>query len=366
MPQRWIFPAFNAFVCALAGALTGYFVRNLFAGTVIGATAGAAIGLTLEAMLGRLGAGSWLYRRRVLLAVVLEIPFAMFVAGPYAYVREQVQPHPRAVCCQTPLDYGAVSYENVRIQTPDGISLAGWFVPPRERPGALIILLHGAGGDRRGAPWHARQLIAAGYGILSYDQRGLGESSGETISLGWQYRGDLMAVVRYVQRRAEVDPRRIAALGLSRGAHIALNSAYEHPDCFAGLWLDGMGSQRLDDYPEPRDGVEKFEMALNASILKMAEVQLGEPLPPAFTRMLPELDHLPMALVSAGRDDYERRINAKYQRVRGANEELWLIDEAWHTGGPSVVPDEYRQRMLRFFERVFDTPAGECGEAAGS
>lgn len=358
--RQWAFPAFNGFICALQGALIGLFVGRVAICVLIGLAAGWAIGLGVE-LLFRRSMERWAYRRRALLAALAEMAFAMFIGGPYAYVWVAIQPHPHAVCCETPIDYGASSYENIRIETPDGISLAAWFVPPKERPGAVAVLLHGAGGDRGGAGWHARQLIAAGYGILSYDQRGLGESSGRNVSLGWQYRGDLMSVVRYAQTRPEVDPKRVAAVGLSRGAHIALNAAYLQPDCFAGLWLDGMGSQRLEDYPEPRDGIEKFELVLNAMILKMAEIQLGELLPPAFGQILPELDHTPMMLVSAGLDDYENRMSKYYARVHGSNEEIWLIENAWHTGGPAVVPDEYRRRMLAFFQAAFDKPAGVCG-----
>ena len=146
---------------------------------------GFGLGLLGELLLGRLGLSHWLYRRRVLLAVLLEIPLAVFLAGPYAYAIVETRPNHHPICCVTPLDYGATEYEDVEIQTADGITLAGWFVPPREKPGPVIVLLHGARGDRRGVAWHARQLIDADYGLLLYDQRALGESTGETVSLGW-------------------------------------------------------------------------------------------------------------------------------------------------------------------------------------
>jgi len=44
-------------------------------------------------------------------------------------------------------------------------------------------------------------------------------------------------------------------------------------------------------------------------------------------------------------DDFE-----KYRSVVGPNGQVWLIDGAWHMGGPAVSPDEYRRRMVAFFD----------------
>ena len=39
-----------------------------------------------------------------------------------------------------------MAYENVRLRTGDGVSLAGWYVPSVNR--AAVVLLHGAGSTR--------------------------------------------------------------------------------------------------------------------------------------------------------------------------------------------------------------------------
>jgi len=54
--------------------------------------------------------------------------------------------------------------------------------------------------------------------------------------------------------------------------------------------------------------------------------------------------------VTGGRDDFERRVSQKYRSVVGPNGQVWLIDGAWHMGGPAVSPDEYRRRMVAFFD----------------
>ncbi len=361
MNKRLLFPVFNGLACALMGALVGYLIGRMAVGAAAGAVFGILAAAALEMALGGRSRATWLYRRRALLLALVEIPFAMFVAGPYAYVAVQLEPRHYQVCCETPIDYGAARYQDVQFEAPDGMILQGWFVPPRQEPGAVVVLLPGAGGDRRGTAWHAGELIAAGYGVLMYDPRGIGESGGDAITLGWEHRGDLLAAAVFLQSVPGVDDERIAVLGLSRGAHIAVNAAYLQPDCFAALWLDGLGVQRLGDYPKPGDGAEGFERALNAAVLAMSELETGEPLPPAFGQMLTEMDEPPMMLVASGLQDFEHRTHEGYAKLHGPSQTMWLIEDAGHLGGPDVVPDEYRQSMLQFFEEAFKKPAGECG-----
>jgi hypothetical protein len=159
MRQRLSFPLFNASICALLGTLVGYYLGKPAVSILVGGCLGLLFGFFLEWGFGRFGHNNWFYKRRVLLALLIEIPLAVFVFGPYAYAINQTRANHHAICCETPLDYGAHSYETVRIQTLDGITLTGWYVPSAESPGAVIILLHGAHGDRRGTTDHARQFI---------------------------------------------------------------------------------------------------------------------------------------------------------------------------------------------------------------
>lgn len=309
-----------------------------------------SLGLAAELLFGRLGMAHWLYRRRVLLVTLLEMPIFVFLIGPYAYVIVEMQPNQHPICCETPLDFGAEQYEEISIRTSDGITLAGWYVPPQEMAGAVVVLLHGADSDRLGTAWHARQLIQAGYGVLLYDQRALGESTGETVSFGWLDGPDLLAVIDHLADRPEVETGRIGVVGLSGGGHIALNAAYLDPDRMSALWLDGIQAQRIDDFPTAESVGERFATLINGLILKMAELHLGRPAPPAFVEILAELDRPPMVIVVGGLQDFEYRVGKKYERVVGDDAQVWLIEDAWHLGGPAVIPDDYSQRMLDFFE----------------
>jgi len=349
LKSRFFFPFFNACLCTIFGLAVGYYISRPLISTLVGALAGLLLGAVVEFLLGVAGRDGWLYRRRALLLALLEMPLATFVAAPYAYGYLDLQPFPHEVCCETPLDYSASQYENVSIQTPDGITLAGWFVPPQETPGAVIVLLHGGYSDRRATSWHARQLIQAGDGVLLYDQRAVGESTGDTLSYGWLDAPDLLAVFDYLKSRPEVDPERIGAVGLSRGAQITLYAAYLDSSSMSALWLDGLGAQRMEDFPAALSAGERFATFINACMLKMAELQLGQSAPPSFTVILSGLEQPPVTLVAAGLHDFERRANEQYAALLHENAEMWFIANAGHLGGPDVIPDEYSQRMLAFF-----------------
>ena len=69
----------------------------------------------------------------------------------------------------------------------------------------------------------ADALADAGFIVLRYDKRGVGQSGGreEAATLG-DYAGDVRAAVRFLERRKDLDPKRIAVLGYGEGGPVAM------------------------------------------------------------------------------------------------------------------------------------------------
>jgi pimeloyl-ACP methyl ester carboxylesterase len=97
-----------------------------------------------------------------------------------------------------------------------------------------VILLAGSGvGDRdgviQGVPTLAQlagAMANAGFLAVRYDKRGFGQSGGRSESATIQdYAEDVRAVVRWLQQRKDVDPKRIAVVGHSEGAWVGLLAA---------------------------------------------------------------------------------------------------------------------------------------------
>ncbi|GAC1623107.1 MAG: hypothetical protein NVS9B10_07810 [Nevskia sp.] len=116
----------------------------------------------------------------------------------------------------------------------EGVMLAGTITRPLHvKKGArlpAVVLIHGTGRADRDEtianhkPFRtlAEALTAAGYAVLRYDKRGVGESGGsiETITMRDLTR-DAEAAFDYLRSRPDVDPKRVGLLGHSEGGMIA-------------------------------------------------------------------------------------------------------------------------------------------------
>jgi len=104
---------------------------------------------------------------------------------------------------------------------------------PAARMPAVILLSGSSVGDRdgfvQGVPTlaHLAGAIAdAGILAVRYDKRGFGQSGGRAESATIQdYAEDVRAVVRWLLQRKDIDPKRIALVGHSEGAWVALLAA---------------------------------------------------------------------------------------------------------------------------------------------
>jgi pimeloyl-ACP methyl ester carboxylesterase len=120
----------------------------------------------------------------------------------------------------------------------NGFSLAATLTRPRNVTGVArvpaVLLLAGSGADERdgyvgGVPvmgQMAGALADQGFMVLRYDRRGAGQSGGrpESATLD-DYAEDARAAIRWLADRRDVDNRRIAIIGHSEAAWIALLTA---------------------------------------------------------------------------------------------------------------------------------------------
>jgi len=148
-------------------------------------------------------------------------------------------------------DIAAVSSRSVPISRPNdeqlhipanGFTLAGTLSkpagpagsPPRAPRRPAVVLVGGSGPNDRdsmvfGIPilgQMANALAEAGYEVLRYDKRGIGQSGGrgEGASLA-DFAEDTRAAVKMLSERPDVDPKRIAVVGHSEGGAVALIAA---------------------------------------------------------------------------------------------------------------------------------------------
>jgi pimeloyl-ACP methyl ester carboxylesterase len=125
--------------------------------------------------------------------------------------------------------------EQVRVPA-NGFSLAGTISKPASAAGRLpsIILVAGSGPQDRdetvyGIPIFgqlADRLADAGFLVLRYDKRGVGQSGGRIESATLvDYADDLRAAVRFLSDRKDVDRRQLTLVGHSEGGSVAMIAA---------------------------------------------------------------------------------------------------------------------------------------------
>ena len=136
---------------------------------------------------------------------------------------------PVAELLYTPNDVN-LEYEDVRIQTSDGLALQGWFIPGKAETGSNVTWLwfHGNGGNIG----HRIEELALAHhrieaNIFIFDYRGYGESEGAPSEKGTYL--DSRAVMEYLSLRPDVDSGRIVYLGHSLGAAVAVELALTQP-----------------------------------------------------------------------------------------------------------------------------------------
>ncbi len=114
-----------------------------------------------------------------------------------------------------------------------GFNLAGTITRPANATGPLpaLVLIGGSGPTDRdetvaGIPIFgqiARDLVAAGFIVVRYDKRGVGQSGGraESATLS-DYAEDARSVLAWLEKRKDVDKKRMGLVGHSEGASVAM------------------------------------------------------------------------------------------------------------------------------------------------
>ena len=235
----------------------------------------------------------------------------------------------------------STAWRSVAFDSTDGLRLRGWFRPSRN--GATVLVIHGGGGDRKGAMRHARMLERNGFGVLVYDARGRGESEGQPNSWGWDWEKDALGAMRYLRARPDVAAGRIAALGLSSGGDTVLDlAARDHG--LRAVVADG-AALRTDEDARREYGTS---VATIPGLIGIKAVRLWSGQAPS--RPLGDVVQditAPTLLISAGTDT-ERDFNTTYAARAPRHLTHWNLPGAAHTGALRRYPVPYEHRVVGF------------------
>jgi uncharacterized protein len=292
------------------------------------------------------GGRPWRYTRRLLLTsataaylVVVHVPVGM----SYVFTHAARAAVPAASLGVTPQD--------VSFRTSDGLRLRGWFVPSTN--GATVIAFPG----RSRSQQHARLLIRHGYGVLLFDRRGEGVSDGDPNMFGWSGERDLLGAAAYLKGRADVDPDRIGAIGLSVGGEMLIHAA-AHSHAFRAIVTEGASQQSLNDVLA-NDDIGWLDAFLGAGAVTAGTSLFANQLPP--TPLKREVAKISPAAVffiygEHGQGGSETKPNKGFYAAAGQPKQIWEVPDGQHIAGITTRPVEYEKRVIAFYDRYLLAP----------
>jgi dipeptidyl aminopeptidase/acylaminoacyl peptidase len=259
--------------------------------------------------------------------------------------------HPvRRAATLTPGDYG-LPYEELRLDTDDGLRLAAWYVPSHN--GAAVIMLHGLGVNRGGDLDLARAMAERGYGVLLPDLRAHGESEGEVSTLGPREVRDVRAAVEHLQNRPEIDRERIGVWGASLGGAVAILAGAQLPDLKAVVAQSAFASVEWL-VQNQFSNLERMPTWLAPVVVAMGGWQAGvDTREIAPVRQVGRISPRPLMIIHGERDSMFLVQNAALlAEAAGEPKELWILPGLGHTGLYAADPETYGDRVGAFFDRA--------------
>eukprot|EP00163_Fabomonas_tropica_P021662 TRINITY_DN37797_c0_g1_i1.p1 TRINITY_DN37797_c0_g1~~TRINITY_DN37797_c0_g1_i1.p1 ORF type:complete len:388 (-),score=69.45 TRINITY_DN37797_c0_g1_i1:91-1254(-) len=265
------------------------------------------------------------------------------------------------------LDYDDVEFVN----TVSGATLRGWHVPPKGTPkDVAAVLVHGGGRDRRAFLRHVPIFHDNGYSCLLFDfsEHGCSDGTGRGFTYGVREHHDVTAAVRFAKDTLKF--KHIVVVATSVGATASIMAAAldtnidavvaENPLTRAEELLQNIYWKGIDYFLGKRWSRNLVTRAFGRILVAVFLMRIGAI----------EEDHLwsthkgaidlvhaisprPILIMHGTNDNiiphsHSERIHA----VAREPKEIWLAKGAVHCALYDKYPDEYRERVLGFMDRV--------------
>ncbi len=278
----------------------------------------------------------------ILLVPVLLIAALAWLGSNYLLARRP----PDKV--DAPENYGLTA-EAAEFRSGDGLMLRGWYIP-HENSTKAIIVCSGVNGsldaDMHVAPW----LHEAGFNVLLFDWRAHGQSEGEVVTLGFNERYDLIAAVEFVKSKGA---EQIGVLGFSLGGAVAISTAAVYRDIHAIVAdspfvyvLSAIAGGLIERHvPEGLAFLLARLFAITACLRTRLNLFDIDPV-----RWIHRVAPRPLLLIFGEQDVIvsKSEVDLIFARA-GDPKEVWRVPEAAHRNIYILQPEEYRRRILEFF-----------------
>jgi dienelactone hydrolase len=124
------------------------------------------------------------------------------------------------------------------------------YVPATAGPHPAVVLAHGSeDNDRHSFGPIPFALVSRGFGVLVYDKRGTGRSSGSWRTVGLEpLAQDVAAGVAWLRKQPGIDPKRVGIYGTSEGGWVAAAASVRVPGVAFIVTASGGARTKADAY----------------------------------------------------------------------------------------------------------------------
>lgn len=248
-----------------------------------------------------------------------------------------------------------VVFEDLYLESHDHLKLHGYMVTNETKTNRYAMVFHGYGSQGMHMTSSAKNFYELGYNVFLPDARGLGESEGHYIGMGWHERLD---AVRWIQQIVEQDSEaEIILYGVSMGgATVMMISGEDLPsnvkaiveDCgYSSIW--GEFSYQLEEI----FGLPTFPVMDFASIV--TKIRAGYSLREGDAVQQVANSKTPMLFIHGDSDTFvpSYMIDEVYEAAN-VPKEKYVVAGAGHGEASSVDREKYWNIVESFINEYLD------------
>ncbi len=267
-------------------------------------------------------------KKIVITATVLVLVIAGALFGAAWYFTSMIIDPPVKKCdpehfiyCGNPSELN-LPFEEVSFKTKDGLTLYGWFIPSGNSDRA-VIMVHGHTASRNEGMRWVKSFHNGGFNILTFDLRNSGKSEGDSTSMGYHEKKDVIAAVDYLFN--ERNTKKIGVFGVSMGAATSALAMAEDERIRAGIFEAGYADFKdllatlakrdfgLPNYPLMPLVIWVFEMRTGADMDDFA-----------MEKNLPRISPRPVMIIHCKEDNYiPYEHGLRNFQAAQSNKEMW-------------------------------------------
>ena len=243
-----------------------------------------------------------------------------------------------------PSSYG-LKYEAVSFKTKDGLTLRGWFIPS-EYSNATIIVGHGFPFDKSNI-LPVTKFLNTRYNLFYYDFRYFGESEGKITTIAYKEQQDLLEAIEYLKNRKDVENIGIMGFSLSATTALLINSKDIKAIVSDSAYLSIPKALEkiyfifpwIVKYPFIWATALYAKIFLGINIYKISALENVKTL------------ETPILFIHGEKDSQISVEHSKILNHSALNSTLWIIEGADHGQSFAINPEEYKKRVLNFFDK---------------